>query len=116
MFVTLARREPAALPGCLLSARARAIRFTSHVFVEEGNSASPSKLCGGLVIARRRVVVETVLLAFVEIRLKPYAVLDECIVVGRPSGVDTFVVAGIMDLERRFDLGCIVCFHLYAVV
>ena len=65
----------------------------------------PSQFGGLLVVARRRVVVKAVVGAFVEVDLIGDVVGLKRLFVGRPSGVDAPVEAGVVNQERRLDFG-----------
>src|SRR5258708_7512431 len=65
----------------------------------------PCQLGGRFVIARRRVVVEAVLRAFVDELGVCLAVRLQRRLVGRNARVHALIVAGVVEHQRRLDLG-----------
>ena len=77
-----------------------------EVLLEERDRARPGELGRVLVVARLvGVVVEGVVGALVDVELVVDARVLERLLVGRDAGVDAFVEAGIVQQQRRLDLG-----------
>src|SRR5829696_5183496 len=72
-----------------------------QVLVKEFEGARPRQFGGRFVVARRRVVVEAVLLALLRVRRVRLLVRLERRLVGRYPGVDPLVVARVVEQERR---------------
>src|SRR5258708_28521042 len=77
----------------------------SHVLVEVIHRALPGELGRGFVVTRRGVVMEAVVGSVVDERLVVALVGLESCLVGRPSGVDTRIQAGVVRQNRSLDLG-----------
>src|SRR3954447_13450836 len=102
------RRSPAK------SSYASGRRF--EVFVEPGQRALPGEFGSGLVIARRRVIVEAVVGGFVNVTFVNHLCGRQCLVEGRPSRIDALVEFAIMRRDRRLDLGRVFRARLAAVI
>src|SRR5438034_2172929 len=84
---------------------ATGLSYLGQVFLEEVHRPLPREFGGGLVVPRRRVVVEPVLRAGVLVHLVLHVVRLQRRFVGRPPGVDTIVILRVMNEQRRFDIG-----------
>src|SRR4051812_492780 len=71
--------------------------------VQEGECARPRELRGGLVVARRAVVVEAMVDVRVDERLVADAVGLQRLLVRRPACVDALVEARVVQHQRCLD-------------
>src|SRR4051812_44498364 len=92
-----------------------AVRAGREVLLEEGQRALPGQRGGGLVVARGGVVVEPVLGARVLEHLVLHVVRLERGLVAGGAGVDAVVVLGVVDEQRRLDLGHLLVLGGHAV-
>src|SRR4029077_19399746 len=77
--------------------------LSGQVCLEEGDGALPRQLGGWLVVARRRVVVEAVLGARVDVHLIRHPGGRQRGLERGPHLVDPLVGLGVVDQERRLD-------------
>src|SRR5688500_16314529 len=82
----------------------RPSRFLADVLVEERDRPLPRQLGRGLIVARRRVVVEPVLSARIQIAFVTNIGRLERLLECRPARVDAFVHLGRLDHQRSLDL------------
>ena len=75
----------------------------------------PGLFRGGLVVARRRVVVEAVIGAFVDVSLMRHVGFAERLIESRPSPRDALVELAVLRVDRRLDLGDVLGLRLRAV-
>src|SRR5712671_6398003 len=78
-----------------------------QVFVEPIQRVLPGFFGGGLVVTRRRVVVEAVIGALVDVTFMRHVVGRECRIKGLPSTGDALVELAILRIDRRLDLGSV---------
>src|SRR5580692_8757122 len=76
-----------------------------QVLIEPIHCALPSFLGGSLVVTGRRVVVEAVIGALVDMSLMWHLRLGQRRVEGRPSVGDARVLLAVLRIDRRLDLG-----------
>src|SRR5882672_12352867 len=81
-------------------------RFSSfQIFVEPIQRVLPGFLGCGLVVTRRRVVVETVIGALIDVTFMWHVVGRERRIEGFPSAGNALVELAILRVDRRLDLG-----------
>src|SRR6185369_6465883 len=80
------------------------IKTSPQIFIEPLERARPRELRCFLVITRCRVVVETVLFTVIHINLIDLVVSLERRLVCRNTFVDSLIVTGILQQQRRRDL------------
>src|SRR5579864_5137082 len=68
-----------------------------HVFVEEIESSLPRQLGGSRVITRRRIVMEPMIGAFVNVRCIGHVIRFQRLLVSGPAAVDSRVEAGVVQ-------------------
>ena len=83
----------------------KGLRSGTQVLLEEGHGALPGQGCGGLVVARCGVVVKTVLGIRIHIRLGIFSGSFEGIIISFGSGINPFVIAGVVNKQRRLNGG-----------
>src|SRR5277367_4772631 len=98
---------PAAPARNIRLTRFRQLRLTEpscpQIFVEPIDRPPPGFFGRRLIVARRRVVVEAVVGAFVDVTLVRDARLGEGGVEGRPAAGDTLIEFAILRVDRRLD-------------
>ena len=87
----------------------------AQVFVEKFESARPRQFRRLLVITRSRVIMEAVLFAIVHVHRVRFVVGLERRLISRDAGVDALVIAGVMEQQRRGNLGNILCARLATI-
>src|SRR3984893_7212182 len=80
-------------------------RVRPEVLIEPIQCALPSFLGGSRVVTGRRVVVEAVIGALVDMSLMWHLRLGQRGVEGRPSLADARVLLAVLRIDRRLDLG-----------
>src|SRR5579862_895822 len=98
------RRRIARRSSTRYARRWRCRSRAAQVLIEERERARPGELRGGLVVARRRIVVESVLDAGIRVFLVANMVLVERLPPRGPAGIDALVDARVVDQKRRLDL------------
>lgn len=76
---------------------AAANRALAQVLPEELNRPCPRQFRRCLVVSRSGIIVESMLRAWIEMRLVALLVRKQCGLIRRPRGVDAFVDFGVMD-------------------
>ena len=98
-----------------VSRRTARLQLAPQIFIEEVEGALPGQLGGGLVIARRSVVVEAVIGTGVNISVVGDVVGFERLFVSGPSAGDAGVQSRIVKQQRGANLGGIFGSGLRAV-
>src|SRR5258706_7573124 len=93
------RRRP---PASSISPPRR--KTSRETLLEQRDRTIPRQLRLRLVIPRRRVVVEAVLRARIDVHLVAHAGRLQRLLIGRPHLVDARVILGVVDGERALDL------------
>src|SRR5579871_5912767 len=88
---------------------------TLEIFPEPGERIAPGLLGGSLVIAGRRIVVEAVVGALVDMALVRHVRGGELLVEGRPARRDARVEFAILRIDRGLDLGGVLGARLAAI-
>ena len=92
------------------------MRWLPEIRLEEFDGPAPGEFRRGLIVARRRVVVESVVGVRVDMRRVFFAVLFERRLVVGPPLVDPPVELAVVDEQRRLYFGYIIAaFRLAAV-
>src|SRR5215470_16022058 len=81
------------------------IGSSPQVLIEPIQCALPSFLGGSLVVTRRRIVVEAVIGALVDMPLMWHLRLGQRGLEGRPSVGDARVLLAVLRIDRRLNLG-----------